>query len=186
MRLEWLVLAASPVYAEIPVVWPKMPFAQCCAHVTKRTGIKPSGHLFQEFLFSLWPCVHFKCLLSQRVPHLAATSKRGHFSASLSPLYVLCVHSFLSGCSASALCVCSVLRTGCFYFLYCNWRLIEVFQARFVWGWTVSCVTQEWWTSFVQHPLCASERFSCICREDSVFLMLFNTHKEEGCKLTRF
>lgn len=182
-----------PVLAEIPVVWAKTPLAQCCVPVTERTGTKPPEVISPRNFSD--PVCTFKCLLSQGVPHWAATSKRSHFSASLIPfVFFVSTLPFLG--AEPQFCVSAACwgHTAFMFVLQLEAdRGVPVWPDLPVWEWKVLCATQEWWASSGQHLLCASERVSCVCsKEDSGFLFFFSlsgfpsTLKEERCKLTRF
>lgn len=78
--------------------------------------------------------------------------------------------------------------------LYSSWRLIELLLfnqiclspgVKAVLVYYSGVMGYPDWTSSGQHLLFyASKREFCICnKKDSVFLMPFNTHKEERCKL---
>lgn len=124
-----------PVDAAIPAVWAEMLLAQCCVPVTKRTGIKPSEVISSRNFSILWTCVHFVC---QGVPHWAVTSKRSHFSASLSPPFMFFV-STLSFLGAVHQCCVSAVCWGQAAFIFVLQleadRGVPLWSDLPVWGW---------------------------------------------------
>ena len=129
--------------------------------LTVKTGIKPSVVFSsRNFCFPLDPVwtSSVYSTLSQGVPHWTTTCKRDHFFA-LNPIpsFIECLLVLFFKCPLFPLWM-SCISTPCLQyaeerlllFLYCSWRLIELFLCNVICPSlrvkaVLVCITCEWW-----------------------------------------